>query len=288
MVAPSKVLFCHQTWQLETTIQFVDTHQNFCDVVVDSTPFHPVSHIWPDHPADKGTLATRAQQYEVNECLVGAIELSSMTLYVDKAIPVKRDAEGWVFVVVHRLARQVELAIGQTVLLTVDKPYQQSLSRGHSAGHIASLALNKVLTESYWRKDADRRDGLGSYDFNSYAQELSVVSAECCFDRYRLGKTLKKRGLNTADVLANLNDIESRVNQQLAQWLAMPTDVEMKLEGPYLTSSRYWQCQLDGVNVVMPCGGTHINSTAEVSAMRVELQANESMYIEMHTHVINQ
>ncbi len=44
--------------------------------------------------------------------------------------------------------------------LSVDKEYQASLEPWTGAGHIAFLALNKALAESYWRKDADRKDPL--------------------------------------------------------------------------------------------------------------------------------
>ncbi len=286
MITATKVHFCHQVWTLESQIQLLSQTEQYCDVVVAETPFHPVSHIWPDHPADKGTLSVSGVDYEVIDCLVGAVEVATGVLYVAESIPVKRDTEGWEFVVVHRIAKNAKLTAKQSVTLQVDKQYQQSLSRGHSAGHIASLALNKVLALAYWRKDADRKDGLGHYDFNSYAQEQSFVSPDRCFDNYRLGKTLRKRGLNTAQVLEELADIETKVNQQLQDWLSVPSDVTMRLEGPYLTSSRYWHCHLDGVDVVMPCGGTHISSTQAFSRINVELRAIDGSYIEMHTDVI--
>ena len=59
----------------------------------------------------------------------------------------------------------------------------------------------------------------------------------------------------------------------------------MQLEGPYLTSSRYWHCNLDGVDVVMPCGGTHVTTTSILKRLNVELRAIDANYIEMHTHV---
>lgn len=131
---------------------------------------------------------------------------------------------------VHQLSASASIInIHDEIVLSVDKEYQASLSRGHSAGHIASLALNKVLAESYWRKDADRKDPLGSYDFNSYAQVTSFVTQELCTDKYRLGKTLKKRGLNVADLLANLDGIEANINQMIADWLVEPLPVVMRL-----------------------------------------------------------
>ena len=184
-ITATKTRFCHQTWQLEAQVQIVLSTSEATYVVTDVTPFHPVSHIWPDHPADKGTMTVNGKSFDVIDCQVGAVELASGELYVGQTIPVKRDTEGWAFVVVHILPFTDTFGAGDIALLDVDKEYQLSLSRGHSAGHIAYLALNKVLAQSYWRKDADRKDPHGNYDFNSYAQETSFVTPDKCLDTDR-------------------------------------------------------------------------------------------------------
>ncbi|WP_070962545.1 metal-dependent hydrolase [Vibrio sonorensis] len=286
-VSPTRVRFCHQTWQLSSAVQLVHSEGDVTYLVTQSTPFHPVSHIWPDHPADRGIVEFNKQTFTVDDCLVGAIEVSSGQLYVDKNIPVKRDTDGWVFVVVHCLKQPCDIAVGDMVELLVDKEYQNALSRGHSAGHLAFLALNKVLTEqNYWRKDADRKDPLGHYDFNSYAQVTSFVTENRCHDVYRLGKTLRKRGLNSADMLANLEDITQAVNQQLIDWLAVGSAVEVRCEGEALTDSRYWRCQLDlNTLIEIPCGGTHVQSLSDMGLVKVRLQEVDTQHIEMHTDV---
>ena len=288
VITPTITQFCHQIWQLKAKVLHIESDENKTYLITDVTPFHPVSHIWPDHPADQGFVTVGDVQYPVEDCLVGAIEQSTGKLCIAADIPVKRDAEGWVFVVVHQLSASASMInIHDEIVLSVDKEYQSSLSRGHSAGHIASLALNKVLAESYWRKDADRKDPLGSYDFNSYAQMTSFVTQELCTDKYRLGKTLKKRGLNVADLLANLDGIETDINQMISGWLAEPTPVAMRLEGEALTDSRYWEWQLDADTLVsIPCGGTHIENTSELKALSVKLTQLDDQHIEMLTHVI--
>jgi len=283
----SEIHFCHQTWHLNATVIMIAPWENGVDVIVDRTPFHPVSHIWPDHPADQGELVVEQATYSLENCLVGAIEQATGTLYVDKAIPVKRDTPGWAFVVVHRLADEADnLTVGCKVELQVNKPHQQALSRGHSAGHVAYLALNKVLAEGYWRKEADRKDPLGHADFNSYAQVTSFVTPNRCHDTYRLGKTLRKRGLNSADVLAQLSDIEHKVNQQVKTWLDFDGKVTIHCAGDTLTDSRYWQCQLEPeLHVSTPCGGTHIEQLSELEVVEVTLCATDGQNIEMHTNV---
>lgn len=288
VITPTITQFCHQAWQINAKALYVENDDSKTYLITDMTPFHPVSHIWPDHPADRGFVSLNGEQYIVEDCLVGAVEQSTGKLHIAADIPVKRDTEGWAFVVVHQLpASASRIKVSDEVLLTVDQEYQASLSRGHSAGHIAFLALNKVLAESYWRKDADRKDPLGSYDFNSYAQVTSFVTPELCTDKYRLGKTLKKRGLNVADMLTNLDGIEADINQMIKGWLADSTPVTMRLEGEALTDSRYWEWQLDSDTLVsIPCGGTHIENTSELKSLSVKLTQLDDQHIEMLTHVM--
>ncbi|MGR5435531.1 alanyl-tRNA editing protein [Vibrio owensii] len=285
-ITATKTRFCHQTWQLEAHVQFVQSTSEATHVVTDVTPFHPVSHIWPDHPADKGTMTVNGKSFDVIDCQVGAVELASGELYVGQAIPVKRDTEGWAFVVVHVLPFTDTFGAGGIALLDVDKEYQLSLSRGHSAGHIAYLALNKVLAQNYWRKDADRKDPHGNYDFNSYAQETSFVTPDKCLDTYRLGKTLRKRGLNSADMLSDLKSIEQQVNVLLGDWLKRDVAITVDCHGEHLTDSRYWQCDLgEGEIAVIPCGGTHASHLSDFGSIHVTLVEIDSQTIEMHTDV---
>lgn len=285
-ITATKTRFCHQTWQLEAHVQFVQSTSEATHVVTDVTPFHPVSHIWPDHPADKGTMTVNGKSFDVVDCQVGAVELASGELYVGQTIPVKRDTEGWAFVVVHILPFTDTFGAGDIALLDVDKEYQLSLSRGHSAGHIAYLALNKVLAQNYWRKDADRKDPHGNYDFNSYAQETSFVTPDKCLDTYRLGKTLRKRGLNSADMLSDLKSIEQQVNVLLGDWLKRDVAITVDCHGEHLTDSRYWQCDLGEDEIaVIPCGGTHASHLSDFGSIHVTLVEIDSQTIEMHTDV---
>jgi alanyl-tRNA synthetase len=283
-VLPTKVLFTQGITQTVTPVLLVEQTNNCTYVVTETTPFHPVSHIWPDHPADKGFLVFEGNQYAVTNCVTGAFDVENNKLYIGADIPVKRGEEGWHFVVVHELAVDAALNIHDDVELIVDANYQTALSRGHSAGHLASFALNKVLEQAYWRKDASRRDALNSRDFHSYAQELSLVSENQSTDTYRLGKTLKKRGLNVADMLADLALIEAKVNDVLAAWLATKAPVVMKCEGEQLTDSRFWCCDLGkGESITMPCGGSHVQSLAEYNAVKIVFTLKSEQDLEMIT-----
>jgi len=283
-VRPTKVLFTQGIMESLTQVQWVEQTDTSTYVVTQKTPFHPVSHIWPDHPADKGFLVFNGKQYTVTDCVTGAFDIENSKLYKGTDIPVKRGEPGWYFVVVHELELDMALNINDAVELVVDARYQTALSRGHSAGHLASYALNKVLEQGYWRKDASRKDVLNNRDFHSYAQTLSLVSENKSTDNYRLGKTLKKRGLNVAEMLADLSLIEARVNGVLATWLATKASVVMKCEGDSLTDSRFWCCDLGiGESITMPCGGSHVQSLAEYKDITIELAFKSDQQLEMIT-----
>ncbi|WP_023603706.1 metal-dependent hydrolase [Aliivibrio logei] len=281
------VLFCHQTWQHTSEIQLIKKTEQGQWLVVKETPFHPVSHIWPDHPEDKGTISTRSNEYPVLACHTAAIELSTGTLYTNKEIPIKRGEEGWVFVVAHLVESAVPVSLGDSIELTVDEEHQKALSRGHSAGHVAYLALNKALHAKYWRKDADRKDELGHYNFNNYAQVTSFVTEDHCEDIYRLGKTLRKRGLNSVEMLDDLSAIEHQINQQIKEWLSLGSKVSMECDGKALTDSRYWIADfgIDGI-AKLPCGGTHVASFDEYQEIKVQLQVQGEQELLMITQSI--
>ncbi len=285
-ITPTKVTFCHSLWTCDATVQMIVPYDLGTYIVTESTPFHPVSHIWPDHPADKGTLQLGQTSYLVSNCLVGAVNQSTGELFVASDIPVKRDTAGWAFVVVHCIDEKLcQSGIGETVTLKVDDEYQYRLSLGHSAGHIAYLALNKVLVnEGYWRKEADRLDPHGFFDFNSYAQQTNRITPNLCTDVYRLGKTLRKRGLNSADLIRDLSLVESKINAQIAAWLTLDSAIEMECQGDTLTDSRYWHCDLaEGRVATIPCGGTHVKHLSEFSSVTVLLSMEDEQHIKMLT-----
>ena len=187
-------------------------------LVTDLTPFHPQSHLWPDQPGDVGTVRWNGGDAAVGPCRMGVISPEGR-LFVDQDIPVKRGAEGWTFVVVHPLAGSHQLAIGTQVELRVDAGARHSLSLGHSGCHLVALALNRALVP-YWRKEVSERDALDQPDFDRLAIQSSRVEPLSSREQYRIGKSLRKKGVNSEALLADLALIEEKVNRQLAGWLA--------------------------------------------------------------------
>ncbi|MGY6039545.1 hypothetical protein [Aeromonas sp. AE23HZ002T15] len=246
-------------------------------LVTDLTPFHPQSHLWPDQPGDTGTVCWDGGEADVGPCRMGAISPEG-ELFVDLDIPVKRGAEGWAFVVVHPLAGRHELAVGSMVELRVDAKARHTLSLGHSGCHLVALALNRVLMP-YWRKEVSERDALGQPDFDRLAIQSSRVEPLGSREQYRIGKSLRKKGVNGEALLAELPLIEQKVNAQLAAWLASGGEIRRSRAGDAIIDSRYWHCTLEGQELTIPCGGTHVGSLSELGRVSVQLSPCEEGFI---------
>ncbi|WP_159084780.1 alanyl-tRNA editing protein [Dongshaea marina] len=270
--------------ELETRLLDLQQTARGWIAVTEKTQFHAENFRWPDQPGDRGSLRVKGQSYPIINCILGAYN-SAGELYLEHEIPVKVGSEGWVFVAAHLLECQPQVEIGQQVTLELDMAYLSRLSAAHTGCHLASLALNRALRE-YWRKDPGARDALGEIDFDRLAITESKIAELESLDRYRLGKSLRKKGFNSADALEQLPEITARINQQLNGWQAAEAKVWMEHAGEGLLDSRYWHCQLEGEpKAVIPCGGTHLRSLSEIKAMEVKLVAEESGF-RMETQVV--
>ena len=119
-------------------------------MVTASTPFHPVDHGWPDQGPDRGTATIGGSRRDVIDVVLGATDGGPLHLGAD--IPARRGSPGWTFVVVHLLAVGTPVPDpGTAVRLEVDAAHRDPLSAGHTACHLAALALNAALADR-WRK----------------------------------------------------------------------------------------------------------------------------------------
>ena len=246
-------------------------------VVLDRTAFHAVDAGWPDQPADRGTLGG----HPVLDAIVGATEGGE--IFVGRDIPVRKGAEGWAFVVVHVLAADAAVAEGDDVQVTVDEGYRRGLSVGHTACHLASLALDAALREA-WTKEVGS-DALGNPDFESNACESSRIHENGSVDVYRVGKSLRKKGFDVT-ALDDLEALAARADAQLAEWVASDAGIRIDRDGEGLGDRRRWVCELPGGDAVIPCGGTHLTSLGELSSVTVSFERADvdgGVAITMHT-----
>lgn len=233
-------------------------------VVVDSTPFHPVDHTWPDQPGDTGWIG---QQAVINTVMAASAPGGDLMVAAD--IPVKRDDRDWTWHVAHLLAPDAEVPhVGTKVDLTVDADRRRLLSSAHTACHLAALAMNRA-TAHLWRKEV-RLDSLGSPDLDQLAMESSVMDEQGSTDIYRFGKSLRKRGFDSAGFAEQLEQVVAGVHAQLATWIASGAVVVVADGGDQrVTAPRRWTCALPEGMAEMPCGGTHVATLGVFSAVRV-------------------
>lgn len=242
-------------------------------VVLDRTAFHPVDAVWPDQPADQGTLTAGGRSFPVVDAVVGATD--GEVLHVGDA-PVRTGTEGWAFVVCHLVDDATGLAVGDAVAVSVDPARRSALSAGHTACHLASLALNEALS-GLWTKEVPV-DGRGRPNFDQLAITSSRILEGGSVDEYRIGKSLRKKGFAAAELAQGLDGITAAVDRTLADWVATGAPVSVVRDGGRLGlgDRRFWRAELPEGAVEIPCGGTHLRSLAELTGVDVRLESTET------------
>ena len=242
-------------------------------VVLDLTACHPVDSAWPDQGADHATLSVDGVSFEVLDCVVGATD--GTALYLGADVPVRKGTEGWAFVVVHIIESDAAaISEGASAQIVVDPGYRHALSVGHTACHLASLALNAQLAGA-WTKEVTA-DAYGNPNFDALAIETSTIGENRSVDVYRLGKSLRKKGFTPATLTDDVAGVTSGIDERLAGWVASAADARVATDGDTLTSRRYWQTELDGIAISIPCGGTHVASLSEFESVTVGLEVDDS------------
>lgn len=252
-----------------TVVHTVPLEDGRVGVVLDRTPFHPVDAAWPDQPADRGVLRTSRGDVAVVEIRTGGVHEGE--LLVGDDLPVRMGTDGWMFVVVHVVDGSAP-AVGESVEAHVDAELRAALSAGHTACHLASLALDAALADA-WTKDVPM-DAAGRPAFDMLAIQTSRITEYGSTDVYRVGKSLRKKGFDPA-ALADLPSIEERANATLASWAGAAGTIGVHRDDQTLAGRRSWRCELPEGAVELPCGGTHLTSLADIDEMTVSLESSE-------------
>lgn len=267
----------------DAVVTVVRAHPDGAVVVLDTTPFHPVDHTWPDQPGDTGTIVAGDAELRVLDTVMAATE-NGVDLLIGADIPVKRGADGWTWLVAHIVEGEASVAEGVAVGARVDRDRRADLSRGHTACHLASLALDAALAD-LWRKEV-RPDPLGNPDFEGRANETSFIHANGSVDRYRLGKSLRKAGFDTETFAASLAARAERANALLASWVAAGSASRIETAGAAITDMRTWHCTLPEGEASFPCGGTHVASLADFLRITVEFTMPDEQSLVMTTTAV--
>ncbi|MDY0909081.1 metal-dependent hydrolase [Microbacterium sp. CFBP9034] len=257
-------------------VHVADAGEGRAAVVLDTTAFHPVDTAWPDQPADRGVLRAGGHEFSILDAVVGASPGPDGPLLFGRDVPVRTGTEGWTFVVAHVIGigalSAAGISEGDPVEVEVDSAFRASLSAGHTACHLASLALDAALTDA-WRKET-LVDALGAPAFDALAIQESRILPDGSRDVYRIGKSLRRKGFDPA-ALDDLDALAARVDAQLASWIAAGGAVRIDSEGPALADRRTWVCELPGAEVRIPCGGTHVTSLSELTGVRVAFESTQ-------------
>lgn len=254
-------------------------------VLLEATSAHPVDAGWPDQGPDRASLlagavplavvgsgnaltptsvvgtAAAGRTIPVVDCVVGATD--GAALYLGSAIPVPKGTPGWAFVVAHLVDGDPGLREGDRIEVVVDPVFRHAISAGHTGCHLASLALNRALA-GRWKKEVPA-DALGQPDFDRSAIDVSLIRENGSTDRYRLGKSLRKKGFSIDGIVDDVPQLQASVEQTLAGWLTTDAGVRIERDGERLTDRRYWVCELPGAQARIPCGGTHLASLGELA-----------------------
>lgn len=242
-------------------------------VVVAETPFHPIDNTWPDQPGDTGVLRWDELELRVADCVTGAVPLTGGALLTGEDIPVRRGDPDWAWLVVHVLERRVPE--DEMVELDVEPVRRRALSAGHTACHLMALALNEALAER-WRKEAPRTDALGRPDFDQLAITASRIVPNGSVDTYRIGRSLRKRGFSPDGLRDELGGVAASVNARLAGWITADAPVRVDVPSGELAARRVWRCDLPEGRASLPCGGTHLRHTGELTTAGIGLELSES------------
>jgi alanyl-tRNA synthetase len=252
-------------------------------VVTDRSPFHPVSLSWPDQPGDRGWLICSTNRIRVLDSREGLLNLRTGVLSVgDAARALKRSDPDLTSIVLH----VTEAApTTKAVTLEVDATFRAALSLQHTGVHLAALALNQVAA-GFWSKDPQDPDSLGAPNLDKAAVTRSEISEEASTDQYRLGKSLRKKGFDAAGFLADLPARAAKMNEALRGFLATPAPIRISpAEGP-LADRRIWSTCVNGADIAMPCGGTHLTGLAELAEVMVSMSPTEDGFL-MRTYCIS-
>lgn len=268
-----------------STVVRVEARETGTVVVVEATPFHPVDHTWPDQPGDSGEIVVDGAEARVSESVMAALS-DDGEFAVGDEIPVKRGATGWTWLIGHTLADEAPAGLveGARVELSVDSRRRAGLSRGHTACHLASLALDRALAD-LWRKDPGT-DALGSPDFEARSNQSSRIHEDGSVDEYRLGKSLRKAGFDTETFASTVADRESSINATLAEWVSSRAASRIVTEGPTIVDRRTWQCELPEGTAEILCGGTHVDSLGEFMSISVTLDLTDPQLLVMTTTAV--
>lgn len=183
-------------------------------------------------------------------------------------------------VVIHIVQSDYDIGayVGEKARFTVESHRRKKLSVPHTVAHLAALALN-AASVPYWTKDFVDLDSLGRPNLDKAAIAKSSIEPAVSTDVYRLGKSLKKKGYDRDDFLNNLEAVGVEINRMICRWLEAKALVSLVPSEGLLDGVRQWRCNLDGTEVIIPCGGPHVGSLSDIGDVKITLAPLEEGFV---------
>lgn len=250
-----------------------DTPNKFF-LITKETPFYPVNYRWPDQPSDIGKIEIDSTILNVINAKMVAVNKNEGTLKFGENISIPRgDEDNWIMLVAHIIEKTSDINptnfVGRVAKLFVDEGRRFSLSIPHTASHLMALAINKALS-TFWKKETDK-DSLGNPDFDKIAITESSIEPYISKDKYRLGKSIKKKGFDIQTFEDNISEIENNVNLYVTNWINTNSTISVECDENYISSMRWWVTEIDGKPVKMACGGTHPKTLSSIKNISIKL-----------------
>lgn len=264
-------------------IEFAAPYAEDCwFIIADQTPVHPLSSRWPDQPGDLGQITfADGALFNFTDAWTGLVDTEAGVLLIGEEVNLARKGEGdWQSVVVHivQSAQNMHAYVGQEARFTVDPHRRKALSVAHTAAHLAALALN-AASAPFWTKAFSDVDAFGRPNLDKAAIQMSSIQQDLSTDIYRLGKSLKKKGFDRDRFHEHIESLGAEINSIIRSWLKSEALISVTPPEGLLDDVRLWRSNLNGTEVTIPCGGTHVGSLSDISQIEVNLAPTEDGFV---------
>ncbi len=269
----SQIDYRYECAQIDAQIVAISEFEGKTLVVLDNTCCHARDLKWSDQSADKGVLRFAGQAFDLCDCF-------AFTQADELALSFAAELDDTVKLVAHVV--DVNLAecpfkLGDVLRVERDQAHRLAMSAGHTACHIACIAINKAM-HGFWKKPVPCDDA-EHYDFDKLALRSSVIHDYGSEDIYSLSKSMKKKGLDIAAVKAAVGEIEQAINDDLYAWSQQGIGCQLNPQQGTIADFRQWQGQFNGWNVTIPCGGTHLQGPLAIQSLAVSLVLDDSTLV---------
>ncbi|MFT4309936.1 MAG: alanine--tRNA ligase [Candidatus Woesearchaeota archaeon] len=152
--------------------------------------------------------------------------------------------------IVHTL-REHELTVGDKVSCIIDGNTRMQLTQHHSATHIIGIAAKRVLGDHIWQAGAEKRTDKARLDITHY-QSLTIEEEK---EIERISNDIIKQDITIQKEWMGRDEAEKKHGFTIYQGGAVPGD-NLRI------------VRIGDIDV-QACGGTHVDRTLEVGAIRI-------------------